>query len=102
MKLYRAKIWRASETGRELIEVLEFSRVRFTKHDYRNIVTGMFYWAATSNQYMTLTAEVFCEDEALFTITCDTTIDGAEISCDINVVRPKERPAFVRHMMIAA
>lgn len=68
MKKYNVKIISNSPKGSELLEYWELERERFTSRDYRNIITGLFYYGASSYRYSNLTAIVRCEEHDLFSI----------------------------------
>ena len=98
MNRYRVIIWNDTRTAnRELIEVIDMDRRRFTKREYDMVVQSLFYWGASSCVYDTMTAEIYCNGKKVMDVCCKTRQDGSEIR---STILANNEP--VRMMTVAA
>lgn len=102
MRKYTVEILNHRKGGAEILEYIVLECTRMTKRDYSNILMGLTYWASDSYLYKYLTARVCCEGKEVYTIKCDTNVDGSNIRSDILVARPGEKFFRVRTVTIAA
>ena len=102
MKNYTIYTYRVTHRGRELLEIKEFPRPRFTNRDWKNImVPSLFFLAATSCDYKHLDAELFCDGKKVLTVRCNTKVDGSTITAYMDAARPREIFRPLRAMRIA-
>lgn len=103
MNKYTIEITNHTHSKSELIEYMELSRERFTSREFKEILlNSLFFFAAESNEFMMLSATVKCDGREVFTVRCDTTVDGSNIRSTITAARPKEKYTYIRTMTIAA
>lgn len=102
MKNYTLYTYRVTRKGRELIEIKEFPRPRFTNKDWKDIlVPTLYFLAATSNAYKNLDAVLFCDGVKVLTVRCSTRTDGSTITAYMDAARPREVFRPLRAMTIA-
>lgn len=94
MKQYRAEV--VNDRSGERMEVMEFTRKRFTKREWKNLLASMFIFAADSIDNRELHTSVYENDSEVLKIACDTKVDGSNIWANIYA-----NNAFVRTMTIA-
>lgn len=102
MKTYTIRIYLITRTGRELCEILEMQRPRFTHREYKDIlIPHLFYLACRGIDYRWLCAEIDCDGENVLTALCETSAEGSAIRATIVAARPHERFRRMRTMTIA-
>ena len=102
MKTYTLYTYSVTRKGRELLEIKEFPRPRFTKREYKGIlIPSLYYMAGTGYEYSKLDAELFCDGKLVLSARCNTEADGPAITAYISVARPREKFHPLRPMIIA-
>lgn len=83
------------------LQAFEFKGEFFPREHFSNIIRDLFYAAAQSIDFKHLRATAKCDGEEIFTVKCDTTVDGSRILADISMAKPHDRFRYVRTMCIA-
>ena len=102
MKNYTIDIFRVGRKGRELAMRLEFPREHFTNREYKGILLpALFDLAGEGPRYKRLDAVVMRDGIKVWTVCCDTKVDGSEITAYLKSARPREIFRPLRAMRIA-
>ena len=102
MNKYKIETFSCRRKGEEPLVLLEFERERFTYREYKDLLLStLFDLAGTSYEYKHIGARVFCNDNKVLTMYCDTTVDGSTITAHIKAARPREKFCHIRDMIIA-
>lgn len=83
------------------LQAFEFSGNCFPREHFSNIIRDLFWHAAQSIDFKHLRAIAKCDGEEIFTVKCDTTVDGSRIWADISMAKPHDRFRYIRTMCIA-
>lgn len=86
MKDYRIVIWNNTQKDKEeVLLMVEMKRSRLTKREFDMVKNELFDLAAISCDYRSLSAEIYCNDEEVLTIRCNTLTDGSQVLSTINI-----------------
>lgn len=94
MNNYRISIMNNITKEAEIIMTMQ--RPRFTRREYTVAIREMFFLAAKSIDYRSLTAEIYCNDVHTMSIDCETVKDFARINALVST-----SGKFLRNMCIA-
>lgn len=102
MNTYTITTYLITRKGREIIEIVEFERARWTSREYKEILLPNLTWLAGRGiEYCWLDAEIRRNGELILDVRCDTRMHGSTITATIAAARPRERYRRLRTMTLA-